>query len=160
MAKYFLQQQALLKLKQSLTNLDALSDDVIFAQSIDQAVAGCINLVFEEHHIDRLKEIFEVAIKPSMSLIGKTHRGKVSINIDQISVIEAFGADVVTIINNQEIHFAMKLYELEQLLIQHGFIRVGKSTIINKTKIEAVASSFNGKLMLYLQTIQEQLVME
>lgn len=155
MAKFFLQQQATLKLKQVLPNVDALSDDVVFTQSVDQIDENCINIVIKEQHIDALKEIFELAMKPNMSLIGKTHRGKVSISIDQISVIEAYGADVITMINNQEVQFSMKLYELESMLIKHGFIRVGKSTIINKAKIESVASSFNGKLMLYLTNNQK-----
>lgn len=88
-------------------------------------------------------------------LTGKTTRGQVWFLAQEVISIEAFGNDVETIINKQRVLLEKKLYEYESELEEEGFIRIGKSVLINTNRIESVASAYNGKLLLYLDNNQK-----
>lgn len=88
--------------------------------------------------------------KRGSQLSGKTTRGQVWFLASEVHCIEAFGNDVETIINKQRVLLEKKLYEYESELASEGFIRIGKSILVNTNRIESVASAYNGKLLLYL----------
>lgn len=96
--------------------------------------------------IDYLKNLEKIGTQ----LSGKSNRGQVWFLASEVYTIEAFGNDVETIVNKQRVLLDKKLYEYESELASEGFIRIGKSLLVNTNKIESVASAFNGKLMLYL----------
>lgn len=83
-------------------------------------------------------------------LTGKSTRGTVWFLASELHCIEAFGNDVETNINKQRVLLEKKLYEYESELANEGFIRIGKSILVNTNRIESVASAYNGKLLLYL----------
>lgn len=83
-------------------------------------------------------------------LHGKTSLGNVRLFSEDIHMIESFGNIVLTMYKGKEVRFDQKLFELETLLEDHGFVRISKSMIVNAQHIEAVSSSFNAKLRLHL----------
>jgi len=93
--------------------------------------------------------------KGGTQLTGKTTRGQVWFLVQEVISIEAFGNDVETMINKQRVLLEKKLYEYESELASEGFIRIGKSVLINTNRIESVASAYNGKLLLYLDNNQK-----
>ena len=48
----------------------------------------------------------------------------------------------------------IRLYELIEKLSTFGFFRISKSLIVNVTKITAIRSALNGKLMIILSNDQ------
>lgn len=134
------------KVKETI-NLNYKSDvDVVLTQSENQT----IEIVLHESNLYHLQPLMKQLFKPSTTLIGKTHRGKVWVAAHDIHVIEAFKNEVETTVNHQVITLEKKLYEYEEHLAADGFIRIGKSVLVNAHKIVAVAAAYNGKLLLYL----------
>lgn len=135
------------KIKEHINVNQHIEENVVFTQIDDSH----IEILCNEQHIDTLKQQFEQLFNLTTVLIGKTHRGQVWLNTSDVSVIEAFGNNVETQVNQKSVVLEKKLYEYEEELEKDGFIRIGKSTLINSNHIESVASSFNGKLLLYLK---------
>ena len=105
--------------------------------------------------VNQSKDVFQQLLKPNKTIIGKTSRGQVWVDINDIYVIEAFGNIVETIVRQQSIQLDKKLYEYEEELAQDGFLRIGKSTLVNTSKIVSIAAAYNGKLLLYLENQQK-----
>lgn len=100
--------------------------------------------------VDLLVDNLNQLVKKGKQLTGKTSRGQIWFLAQDIILIEAFGNEVETMINKQRILLDKKLYEYETELADEGFIRIGKSVLINTNRIESVASAYNGKLLLYM----------
>ncbi len=114
-----------------------------------------IDIHVNEQTIEYYQSISKQLFDFSTTLIGKSHRGQVSISANDVVLIEAFGNSVETIVDKKVIVLEKKLYELEEELSKDGFIRIGKSTLINSNKIDSVASAYNGKLLLYVENDQK-----
>ena len=99
------------------------------------------------HDVTRLLKTNE---EKGLILQGKTSLGNVRVFSDDIQMIESFGNIVLTMYKGREIRFDQKLFELETMLFDHGFVRISKSIIVNVQHIETVSSSFNAKLRLHL----------
>ncbi len=122
---------------------------------VTQSDGDAIEIILSEENLSNLKEVTQTLFKSSTTLEGKTSRGKVWLSANDVHIIEAYKNDVETTLKGQSILLDMKLYEYEALLKDEGFIRIGKSTLINANKIVSVAAAYNGKLLLYLDNHQK-----
>lgn len=135
------------KVKQTFDpNQEALSQ-VTFIESRFSTIDISCSLEGLEHLI----EVLTFLQPKGITLSGKTAKGEVWFLASDIYLIEAFGNDVETILFKQKIILDKKLYEYEEMLAKEGFVRIGKSVLVNTNKIESVASAYNGKLLLYLE---------
>src|SRR5690554_7053 len=135
------------KIKEHVNANQPIEEDVVFTEISDSH----IEILCDEKNINTLKALSEQLFNFSTTLVGKTQRGQVWINASDVIIIEAFGNNVETSIHQKKVVLEKKLYEYEEELANDGFIRIGKSVLINSNQIESVASSYNGKLLLYLK---------
>lgn len=142
------------KMREHINSSQHIDVEVVFTQSED----SIIEVHCDEKHINMLKNLTEQLFDLSTTLVGKTNRGQIWLNASEVKIIEAFGNNVETIVNQKNVVLEKKLYEYEEELEKDGFIRIGKSTLINYHHIESVASAYNGKLMLYLKNDEKVFV--
>lgn len=74
--------------------------------------------------------------------------GSVLIKISEIEYIEAYDNQIYVHTNNKRYESTLKLYEY--LDLSDFLIRINKSTIINKYKIEEIRPSFNMKFKVLI----------
>jgi hypothetical protein len=74
---------------------------------------------------------------------------------ERILYFEAMGNAVYLVTPEQRLTVKYKLYELEQTLRPQGFIRVGKSQLVNVAGIREIIPWFGGRYILRLANRQE-----
>lgn len=138
-------------IKQTLGIMESDDYDIVLCHDIKDQETEKINIVFQLSNLDIIKEKIQFFKNVSpIYLYGKTTRGEVKIDINDIIYIESFGNEVIAYSDQKEINLSLRLYELIDKLCAFGFIRIGKSIIVNITKVIAVNSAINGKLTITL----------
>lgn len=84
-------------------------------------------------------------------IVGKYHDRYELIPYHAIVYVESFGYDVICHTLEKEYEIKEKLYEIEGLFEDKGFIRINKSCIINKWQIKEIRPSFNMKFILIMK---------
>jgi len=84
-------------------------------------------------------------------IVGKYHDRYELIPYQAIVYVESFGHDVICHTLEKEYEIKEKLYEIEGLFEDKGFIRINKSCIINKWQIKEIRPSFNMKFILIMK---------
>lgn len=85
------------------------------------------------------------------NIVGKYRDRYEFIPYQEIVYIESFGHDVICYTLEKEYAIKEKLYEIEGLFEDKGFIRINKSCIVNKWQIKEIRPSFNMKLILIMK---------
>ncbi|WP_099187477.1 LytTR family DNA-binding domain-containing protein [Tepidibacter mesophilus] len=115
---------------------------------------GKIGIVFELSTINNLIHFLDSFLGQQENkrvITGKCEVGYEVINYNQISYFEGSGNDVFCVVGDKQYKVKEKLYELEEKLRDHGFIRISKSFIVNIIKIDQIQPWFNGKLLLKMK---------
>lgn len=84
-------------------------------------------------------------------IVVKYHDRYELIPYQAIVYVESFGHDVICHTLEKEYEIKEKLYEIEGLFEDKGFIRINKSCIINKWQIKEIRPSFNMKFILIMK---------
>ena len=143
------------KVMQALGIVEGEPYDIVLCQHSSDMEEGKINLVFDLSQLSLIESQLQFLSKIQKStLTGKTKQGEVKVQIDDILYIESFGNDIYAYTMKETIELPSKLYQLSQELEPFGFIRVGKSCIVNIAKVYAIKPHFNGKLTLTLDNNQ------
>jgi len=69
----------------------------------------------------------------------------------KVVLIESFGHEIILHTIDNTYSIKEKLFEIEGLFEDKGFIRINKSQIINKTMIIEIRPAFNSKLSLFMK---------
>lgn len=85
------------------------------------------------------------------SFIGEKNGSYEIIHFSMILFIESFGHQIVIHTPSNDFTIKEKLYELESILYDKGFIRINKSTIVNKKGIKSIKPTFNGRIDLLMK---------
>ena len=144
------------RIEQKLNVEESANPQIVLCACKEDIEEDKINLVFTMDQLESLSEniLFSSQVKKK-TLSGRTYRGMVNIEIQDIDLIQAYGNEVYTKIQDTRVDFSLKLYQLLEKLEPLGFIRISKSEIVNIAAVEAIASGFNGKLILTLRNNQE-----
>ncbi|MCT4507394.1 MAG: LytTR family transcriptional regulator [Tepidibacter sp.] len=129
------------------------SDIVILEKGYD-IEDGKIGIVFELSTLNNLIHFLDSFLGQQENrkvITGKYEGNYEVIKYNQISYFEGLGNDVFCIVDNKKFKVKEKLYELEEKLRDHGFIRISKSFIVNIIKIDQIQPWFNGKLLLKMK---------
>lgn len=98
-----------------------------------------------------LKALVLSLIESSYQMLFATPDGYIQVMINTITYIEAFGDEVYMHLKDDYSKLIKEpLYQLEAKLAPYHFVRIGKSFIVNITKIKTIKTSFNAKLGLEL----------
>lgn len=85
------------------------------------------------------------------TFIGQINDNYEMVKFDSIILIESFGHEIICHTVDKKFKLREKLYELENILYDVGFIRVNKSQIINKAYIKEIKPTFNYRIILKLK---------
>lgn len=137
------------KIKQVLGIEESQPYEIVLCQCKEDMEDDKINLVFDMDHLNEIatKIQFFTQVK-KIYLDGKSKEGDVRISLEDILYIESYGNDIYANMMNESVLLPLKLYQLTEQLEPFGFIRIGKSCIVNVAQIYAVKPHLNGKLTI------------
>ncbi len=111
-----------------------LNEFIEFLDSFPKTVTGKIN-----HIVGKKGDSFEIVLT------------------DAIIYITADGNTTKCFTEDYQYEIKQKLYELEDALVDHGFIRINKSHIINILWVEEIIPWFAGRLLLKFREIDDKI---
>lgn len=132
-----------------------------------------IKLICQKENYDKYKLMleksgFEISTDASLTFkeddyiqetfIGYLNGSYEIIHFRNILFIESFGHDIVLHTADNTYQIKEKLYEIEGMLHEKGFIRINKSTIVNKFGIKELNPTFNSRIILYMKNGSELIV--
>ena len=77
---------------------------------------------------------------------------------EKILYIEAVDRKTFVYTNSENYESELKLYEIEQELIERDFLRISKNSIVNLRKIKSLKTDVNRKIRITLQNGEQILV--
>jgi two-component system, LytTR family, response regulator LytT len=89
------------------------------------------------------------------SIVGRYNQNYEIIPYQEILYVESFGHDILLHTQTKEYGIKEKLFEIEGLFEDRGFIRVNKSTVVNKHQIKEIRPKFNMKFQLLMKNGKE-----
>ena len=92
---------------------------------------------------------------PITSLIGELDNDFVIINYEDIIFVESYAHEVSCITKDGIYRIKEKLYEVEGLFSEYGFLRIHKSYVVNIKQIKRIVPEFNRKFKLVLSNDQK-----
>lgn len=110
-----------------------------------------IGILLNEDNQESIQAFVEKLMLSSYQIFFPTPDGYLQVQVKTITYLEAFGDEIYMHFDKQESQLIRQpLYQLEEKLKPYHFIRIGKSFIVNITKIRYIRTSFNAKLDLEL----------
>jgi DNA-binding LytR/AlgR family response regulator len=110
-----------------------------------------VGLLVEEKDVDKIKLVLEMINLEKTQIILQTQQGWIQVYANHITYLESFGEEIYLHQENMPTEIIKQpLYQLENTLKPFHFVRIGKSYIVNVTKIRYIRTGFNAKLDLEL----------
>lgn len=110
-----------------------------------------IGLILTDENKDTLKAFVNALMLEASQMLFPTPDGYIQVQVRQLTFLEAFGDEIYMHLEKGASHLIRQpLYQLEEKLRPYHFIRIGKSYLVNLTKIRFIRTSFNAKLDLEL----------
>lgn len=112
----------------------------------------CITIQTNEW-TEELEEIIQVIKRRKKErLFGVEEEQTVLLDPNDIDFVYAQKRKVFASCKKRNIEIKKKLYEVEEILVPHGFMRFSKSVIGNLNQIQRFELSFNGNLCVYFHS--------
>lgn len=89
------------------------------------------------------------------SIVGKYNNRYEIIHYSDILYVESFGHDIILHTRDKTYSIKEKLYEIEGIYEDKGFIRINKSCVVNKNQIKEIKPTFNTKIELLMNNKQK-----
>jgi DNA-binding LytR/AlgR family response regulator len=110
-----------------------------------------VGLLLDSDNVATIEKLIKKLMMEKQTMIFPTQSGYLQINVQEINYLEAFGDDIfMHVEHDQSQQIKQPLYQLEGMLKPYHFIRIGKSFIVNASKIRYIRTAFNAKLDLEL----------
>jgi len=125
--------------------------DLILTDDPNEVPLDKVGIILDDSNLDKIRPILEMMAIERSQVLFQTPNGYVQLNVKDISYLEAFGEDIYLHgidMTNQIIK--QPLYQLEEILRPYHFVRIGKSFIVNISKIRYIRTGFNAKLDIEL----------
>ncbi len=137
-------------LKQIRSKLDS-DYNLVLTNNPNEIPKGKVGLVLDETNIDELRPVLAVLALERSQVVFQTANGFVQFYASEIIYLEAYG-DEIYVHTSKKTNQIVKqpLYQLEKILKPYHFVRIGKSYLVNITKVRYIRTSFNAKLDLEL----------
>lgn len=121
-----------------------LDDEVTFSiQKITPAVTKAMEILSDVDVIQAGKDEKE---KNMSFLLGKIEDTFYKVNIKDIYYMESLDRKVFLYTDKKSYELNEKLYVLEEMLEEEGFVRISKSMLLNVNKIYSFVPTFSGNL--------------
>lgn len=125
--------------------------DLVLTDDPNEVPKDKVGIILDDTDLEKIRPILELMAIERSQLVFQTPNGYVQLNVKDITYLEAYGDDIYmhgTEITNQIIK--QPLYQLEEILKPYHFVRIGKSFIVNISKIRYIRTAFNAKLDIEL----------
>ncbi len=125
--------------------------DLVLTDDPNEVPKDKVGIILDDSDLEKIRPILEMMAIERSQVVFQTPQGYVQLNVTDISYLEAYGEDIYmhgTEITNQIIK--QPLYQLEEILKPYHFVRIGKSFIVNISKIRYIRTAFNAKLDIEL----------
>lgn len=125
--------------------------DLVLTDDPNEVPKDKVGIILDDTDLEKIRPILELMAIERSQLVFQTPNGYVQLNVKDITYLEAYGDDIYmhgTDITNQIIK--QPLYQLEEILKPYHFVRIGKSFIVNISKIRYIRTAFNAKLDIEL----------
>ncbi|MGD9761183.1 MAG: LytTR family DNA-binding domain-containing protein [Candidatus Izemoplasmatales bacterium] len=93
-----------------------------------------------------VKEIYQSLLYFESVILGKTNDKTISLALSQIYYFDSVDNKTFAYDKNTVYDVNLKLYQLEEKLVNTPFIRVNKSMIVNTRKLKTFKSTINGRM--------------
>ncbi len=101
---------------------------------------------FKVHEVtDTLQNVLAILKEEKLFLVGEENGDHYKIPFSKILYIEVVDKKSFIYTKNRVCQSTEKLYQLEEKLLPHKFIRVGKSMLLNIDAIKAVSPTLSGR---------------
>ena len=111
-----------------------------------------LNLVFNHAEIPKVSRLLDLIVKgEELYITGNNEFGQKSVECRNYYYFIVEGDDVYGVLHDTKLLIRMKLYEIEELLLNKDFIRISKYCLVNIGKIEYIKTALNSKLDLLLK---------
>jgi len=125
--------------------------DLVLTDDPNEVPEGKVGIILDEDNIEKVRPILELMALEKSQVLFQTSNGYVQLQVKDITYLEAYGDDIYLHgldLTSQIIK--QPLYQLEEILKPYHFVRIGKSYIVNLSKIRYIRSGFNAKLDIEL----------
>jgi two-component system response regulator LytT len=95
--------------------------------------------------------IFKEVNYTQETIVGKYNNRYEIIPYQEIIYVESFGHEIILHALDKEYSIKEKLFEIEGMYIDKGFIRINKSCVVNKFQIKEIKPTFNTRLELIMK---------
>ncbi len=111
-----------------------------------------INIVFNEVDIPKVNRILDWIVKgEDIHITGSNQFGQKMVEARNFHYFIVEGDTLYGVLHDTRLIVKMKLYEVEELLNDKGFIRISKYSIVNIGKIDYIKTALNSKLDLLMR---------
>lgn len=107
---------------------------------------------------EEVKEIEAFVRSGQGRLSGVQDARQYEIAISELYYIESVDGKTFLYTRDQVYETAYRIYELEDLLKTHAFLRISKSMLLNLMKIRAIRPALNGRFSAVLQSGEEVII--
>jgi DNA-binding LytR/AlgR family response regulator len=124
--------------------------DCIVTTDPNEVPTDKVGIIVSEDNVEQIKKILELMALEKRTIILETTEGWVQLDALEMTYLESFGDEIYMHTTHESQRIRQPLYQLEEMLKPYGFVRIGKSFIVNMNKIRYIRTGFNAKLDLEL----------
>ncbi|TVP96336.1 MAG: LytTR family transcriptional regulator [Acholeplasmatales bacterium] len=115
-----------------------------------------INILFDEQQLDKVRTLLDIIAQgEDVHLVVYDELGQKSLESRHIQYFIVEADDIVAVSGKKRFIVKMKLYEIEEQLVDKRFIRVSKYALVNINKIDYIKPALNSKLTLLMKNGDE-----
>ena len=139
-------------IKERLRLVETIVYDYVLTDDKNLTEEDKINIVFNKANLPKVTNMLDLIVKgEDLFVIGTNEFGQKSVEARNIQYFIVEDDDVYGVLHNTRLLVRMKLYEIEELLVEKHYIRVSKYCLVNIGKIDYIRPALNSKLDLIMK---------
>jgi DNA-binding LytR/AlgR family response regulator len=138
-------------IKSELNLIESKKYDYVLTTNKNLVEEDKINIVFRRNETTKVARLLDLVVHgEDVFVVGTNEFGQKSVESRNFMYFIVENDDVYGVLHKTRLLIRMKLYEIEELLINKDFIRVSKYCLVNIGKIDYIKPALNSKLDLLL----------
>ena len=125
----------------------------VLSKQEEQVIIECVEMTQE------FEDIKNYCLAKNNFLTGYIQKSEQQqVNMDDILYVEAVGENVFAYTHDQVLETKKRLYELEEELKPHRFVRCSKSFLICLLKVNSIRPALNGRYLACMENGEEVII--
>lgn len=118
----------------------------------EQVIIECVAV---NHEVERIKAFVLAA---GTLLTGVLDERSYQVELSDVYYFEAVDERVFAYTKDNAYELKIRLYELEQVYVEHHFVRTSKSFLINLMKLQSIRPALNGRFTAEMKNGEEIII--